>query len=515
MNKPFLSMQGITKNFLRVKANDNINFDLSRGEICSLLGENGAGKSTLMKILSGLYRPDEGRIFMDEEEVIIHEPKDAVNYGIGMVFQHFNLVEDHQVWENIVIGSHSGLLNRKNICRHISQLSAKFGLKVNPEAYVWELSVGEKQRVEIVKALYHSVKILILDEPTAVLTPQEADCLFETLRGLAEQGISIIFISHKLNEVMALTHRVVVLRKGKIVGEVNTTDSSPSLLSQMMIGEMTLDEAVNKDHVTNPEVILEIENVTIRDRWKTSVVNGASFSIHSGEIFGLAGVSGNGQRELAEALNGMRQIDEGEIRYLGENLKNCSTDSLIQRQWARIPEDRMIDGLILDASVSENIILEQYGIETLQKGFFLDTKAIEKFARGIVDSYDIRTPNTDEPVGNLSGGNIQKLILGRELSLEPKVIIAAQPTRGLDVKAINDIRTLLLSWRNKGATILLISEDLQELLDLSDRIGVMFEGRITGVLECADFDINRIGLMMSGIDPKDISESAEGVCLDI
>lgn len=499
--KPILEMRGISKEFLRVKANDRVDFELYPGEICALLGENGAGKSTLMKILAGLYQADEGEIYLDGRRVEITCPRDAIRLGIGMVFQHFNLVPSHQVWENIILGMEEGVLNKNRACREIERISRELGLKINPSAYVWQLSVGEKQKVEIVKVLYRKAGILILDEPTAVLTPQEAETLFAMLRRMAQRGLSIVFISHKLKEVMSITDRVEILSNGRVVGSVRTRDSSPEDLACMMVGKGKISYVRNEEHRVDKKVVLQVKSLSVMGDMGHRALKGVSFEILKGEILGLAGVSGNGQKELAEVLSGMRRIEDGEIRFEGELLPQKSPSGLVRRGWARIPDDRMNEGLILGVSIGENLLLEVHARPEFRKGCFINFRQSRQFVKDIIERYDIRPPLGDLKVQNLSGGNIQRVILARELFLNPRMVIAAQPTRGLDVKAANDIQQHLLNQKDKGAAILLISEDLDEILGLSDRIGVIYEGEIVSVMDWTEADRSEIGLMMAGVRP--------------
>jgi simple sugar transport system ATP-binding protein len=495
-----LKMAGIHKSFLRVEANRGIDFELYRGEICSLLGENGAGKSTLMNILYGLYHPDEGRIFLEGKEVRIDSPKDAIRLGIGMVHQHFNLVPPHQVWENIVIGTeHLFILNRRQACQEIANISNHFGLKVNPEAYIWQLSVGEKQKVEIIKVLFRGARILILDEPTSVLTPQEADSLFSTLKKMVKRGLSIIFISHKLKEVLSVADRVVVLRGGRVVGSVPTNEIDMGELASLMVGGEESFGVRSEVRAPGNREVLRVEKLLVESDMGHQALKGVSFSIFEGEILGLAGVSGNGQRELAEVLSGTRKPTQGTTYFLGKPLLSLSTSFLVRSGWGRIPEDRMGDGVILNLNLMENLLLENHSHPEFRRGPFLNFRRAKEYARVLIQDYDIRPPVIDIPAHNLSGGNLQKLILARELSRKPRMIIAAQPTRGLDVKALDYVQNLLLEEKGKGAAILLISEDLDEIMELSDRIAVIYEGEILKIVKNEEVSRSQIGLMMAGI----------------
>lgn len=493
-------MTGINKSFLRVKANQDIDFELYPGEVCSLLGENGAGKSTLMKILFGLYHPDEGKIIIQGKEVDITSPKDAITLGIGMVHQHFNLVPNHHVWENIILGMETGpVLNKAEACRKILDISKEFGLKVDPEAYVWQLAVGEKQRVEIVKALFRGAKILVLDEPTAILTPQETDSLFSTLKDMVERGLSIVFISHKLKEVMSISDRAVVLRRGMVVGSVLTAESSVEELADLMVGGEEYSEVTNEGRLPGEREVLKVEGLTVKSDMGHESLKNVSLTVHEGEILGLAGVSGNGQKELGEILCGMETPVEGAMYFDGDPLPFSSPTTLIGSGFGRIPEDRMGEGLILNMSVAENLLLEIHSTQDFCKNSFLKFKKIKDYVGDLIRDYDVRPPISDIPARSLSGGNIQKLILARELYLRPRMIVAAQPTRGLDVKAMTFIQRLLLEEKEKGTAILLISEDLDEIMNLSDRIAVIYEGEIADIVPRDKATRSELGLMMSGI----------------
>jgi len=507
--KPILKMVNISKFFLQTKANQNINFELYPREICALLGGNGAGKTTLMNILFGLYRADEGKIYIKDKEVEIASPNEALKLGIGMVHQHFNLVTCHQVWENVILGTEPKLiLTKSKACKEILKISKELGWNVNPEAYVSELSVGEKQRVEIIKVLFRGVNILILDEPTAVLTPQETDGLFNALKRLIDKGLSIIFISHKLREVLNIANRIVVLRQGRVVKSIETKEANEEKLAKMMVGDDKFYELKNEAKRHGKREILKLEKVWLKgDDAKSEKVKSLkdiSFSIYDGEILGLAGVSGNGQAELVEVLTGMRSISEGTIYFKEKPIHQLVPKILIQLKWARIPEDRMKDGLLLDLSVAENLILEVHSDPKFSRGLFLDFKKIESYAQDLISKYEISPPLSNISVNNLSGGNMQKVILARELYLQPQLIILAQPTRGLDIKATNFVRSVILKEKEKGAAVLLVSEDLDEIFDLSDRIAVIYEGEIINIVERGEVNRSQIGLMMAGVRPKNL-----------
>jgi len=499
-NDPVVKMAGISKSFLRVSANREIDFELYRGEICSILGENGAGKSTLMNILCGLYRPDKGKIFLKGKDVEINSPKEAIRMGIGMVHQHFNLVSTLQVWENIVLGKDRRfILNKGEACRSIAKISDSYGLKVDPEAFVWQLSVGEKQKVEIVKALFRGVEILILDEPTAVLTPQEAEALFSVLRNMVKGKISIIFISHKLKEVLNISDRIVVLRRGRVLGSKRTRETSAPELAALMVGSNESFKVKGKGRPPGSRIILKVEELSVPSDMGYEALKNISFTIHEGEILGLAGVSGNGQRELAEILNGIRKPAAGRVHYLDKPIPFVSPDALVRSGWARIPEDRMVQGVILNLDLTDNFLLENHCDSDFRYGPFVNYNKSKNFAKKLIELYDIRPPLPDVPVKTLSGGNIQKLILAREFSLQPRMVIVSQPTRGLDIKALTYIRNLLIDQREKGAAILLISEDLDEIFELSDRIAVIYEGEIVGIFSDKAADRIQVGLLMAGL----------------
>jgi len=478
-------MQGITKRFPGVLANDGVDFGLEAGEVHALLGENGAGKSTLMSILTGLYRPDAGRVAIDGRTADFRAPRDAIRAGIGMVHQHFKLVAPFTVAENVLLGLEKAdfALNKKQVEERIRTVSQEYGLKVDPTAPVWQLSVGEQQRVEIIKLLYHGARVLILDEPTAVLTPQEADELFKTLRVMAQRGHGVIIITHKLHEVMAVSDRCTVLRGGRLVGTVKTAGSSPEDLTRMMVGRTVLQERAKV--ATSPgAVCLDVAALEVMGDRGVSAVRGATLQVRSGEIVGIAGVAGNGQRELCEAIAGLRPIKSGTVKMTG----NCSF----------IPEDRLGMGLVPSLGVMDNAILRVYKEQQVGRAGFLNWKAVRNFTGSLLSQFDVKAASMETPVKLLSGGNQQKLLVGRELATGPQVIIASQPTRGLDVAATEAVHSVLLDVRQRGKAVLMVSEDLDELLTVCDRIAVMFEGRIMGVVAAESANVAQIGLMMAG-----------------
>ena len=497
-----VKMTDITKRFPGVIANYKVNFELRAGEIHALLGENGAGKTTLMNILYGLYRPDEGRIFFKGREVKIRSPRDAIRLGIGMIHQHFRLVPSLTVAENVALGLREAdfFMPAKSVEDKIVELSERYGLKVDPSAKIWQLSVGERQRVEILKALIRDVKVLILDEPTTVLTPGERDQLFKVMEKLAEEGKGIVFITHKLGEVKAVSHRVTVLRRGRVVASGLDTKSVSTLeLARLMVGEEFEFGIKERRPMALDEIVLIVKGLAVRDDKGLLAVKDVSFELRAGEILGIAGVAGNGQRELVEALVGLRRPEKGSIKIMDVEVAGKGPRDILELGVAFIPEDRVGMGIAPGLSVEENLILKYYHKPPFSKGVFLNTKFISEWSRKLVNEYGIMTPSLKTPVGVLSGGNIQRLILARELSMKPKLIVASHPTYGLDVAASEYIRSLLVEQRNKGAGVLLVSEDLEEIMALSDRVAVMFDGRIVGdVMEASCVDIHKLGLMMSG-----------------
>jgi simple sugar transport system ATP-binding protein len=497
-------MVGITKRFPGVVANEDVTFEAAAGEVHALLGENGAGKTTLSNILTGLYRPDEGAIELFGEPVRFHSPRDALDAGICMVHQHFRLVEPFTVAENVVLGDHRGegrrlILRSSATERRVAVLGKQYGLTVDPKAKIWQLSIGEQQRVEILKALYRDARVLIMDEPTAVLTPQEAETLFETLRAMADEGKTVIFISHKLHEVKAVADRVTVLRGGKTVSTVDAGPSTLRSLAALMVGR-EIDVAPPLEHARQlPDVhTLEVDALTVSgDRGETAV-HDVSFTVREGEIVGIAGVAGNGQRELAEAVSGMRDVAAGSVRVGGRRLRGGDPREAILAGVAHVPEDRLGTGLAPSLSVTSNVVIKAYRRRTFSRGPLLALRRMREKAVGIIRRYDVKTPGPGTPVRNLSGGNLQKLVLGREFEDEPLVLVVAQPTRGLDVGAIETVHSYLRQAAASGVAILLMSEDLDEIRALSDRILVMYEGRIVGELRAGAASIEEIGLLMAG-----------------
>jgi simple sugar transport system ATP-binding protein len=495
---PLLEMQGITKRFPGVIANDAISFDVRPGEIHALLGENGAGKSTLMKILYGLYAPDEGEILFKGKPVQISSPKVAVEAGIGMVHQHFMLIENMSALENVMLGlpqSKPPMLDLEGTRKKFLELVEKYGLVVNPDMPVWQLTVGKQQWLEILKLLFRDVQLLILDEPTAVLTPSEADQLFATLKFLIDEGRSIIFITHKLEEVRKVADRITVLRDGKVVGTVDKERTSLTELSTMMVGRPVSLARKPRDNNIQHEPVLVIENLNCKNDRGLEALKNINLTVNTGEILGVAGVDGNGQLELAECIAGLRHPESGKILVNGEAVKHTLNNPELL---GFVPEDRHKTGLIIDFSIMENIILRTYNKPPFAKRGVINWEVVKSTAEKLVKQYDVRTPNVTIPVSMLSGGNQQKVVLARETCSEPTVIIGSQPTRGLDLGAIDALHELLLRERNRGAAVLFISTELSEVMELSDRIIVMYSGKIMGELDGESADILTIGEMMMG-----------------
>ena len=490
-----VEMQKITKTFGELVANDCVDFRLEKGEIHALLGENGAGKTTLMRILYGLYHQDSGQIYIEGNPVSIHSPKDAIALGIGMVTQHFALVPPMSVAENVVLGYTGGfLLNQAKIEEQVADAIAHFGMELNPRALVRHLSVGQRQRVEILKALYRNARVLILDEPTAVLIPQEVDALFETINRLVSEGLSVIFISHKLHEVTKITNRVTVLRDGKVIGSVRTRDVTQGQLAAMMVGRESFGVRRETGTAAEDNGILNVNNLCANDDKGLPALKNISFEINNGEILGIAGVGGNGQKELAETLCGVRVSTSGKIILSGQDLTHKTPHEFTEAGMGRIPEDRH-EGMVGDLTVTQNLALEH--LDEFSKNGILNHKAIRSNAEKLINQFQIKARPQDA-TRTLSGGNMQKVLLARVLARQPKVVIAPQPTRGLDVGATDYVRQQLLEQRQRGAGVLLISEDLDEILALADRIAVIYEGEIVGILPANQATPERLGLLMSG-----------------
>lgn len=499
MGSVAVRMEGIVKRFPGVLANDHIDFEVKKGEIHGLLGENGAGKTTLMDILYGLYQPDEGRIFVAGKKMDFRSPLYAIDAGIGMVHQHFMLIPVFTVAENVSLGLKSSgiVLDLDRVKDLINELSSEYGLEADSGAKIWQLSVGEQQRVEIIKALSQEADLLILDEPTSVLAPQEVQRLFTTLRSMIKHGLSIVFITHKLHEVLAISDRITVLRHGKVVSVVETSKTSDRELCEMMVGRTVLFE-LGKPPVKKGKVILEIDRLWALSDKGVDALKGVSFDTVEGEILGIAGVAGNGQRELIEVITGLRKATKGKVLINGRDMTNHSPKEIIRQKVTYVPEDRVSEGLIADFTIADNLILKNFSSYPFSRRGFLNRRGIRRYVDESISEFDIRTSSRSMSAKTLSGGNLQKLLLARELAQVPRLLIAAQPTKGLDVGATEYIRKKLIEQRGKGTAILLVSEDLDELLALSDRIAVMYEGQLVGLMERERVSIKEIGLMMCG-----------------
>ncbi|HSG44629.1 MAG TPA: ABC transporter ATP-binding protein [Anaerolineales bacterium] len=496
-----LEMRGITKRFPGVLANDKVDFDVCSGEVHALLGENGAGKSTLMKVLYGMYEPSKGEIVLNGEAIKINSPTDAIKHGIGMIHQHFMLVETLTVAENVALGlpsSRGFVTDLDKVSERILELAEIYGLQIDPDAYIWQLSVGQQQRVEIIKALYRGAALLILDEPTAVLTPQEVDEFFVIMRQMVKDGHGLIFISHKLHEIMDICDRVTVLRDGVKIGTKNIAEITKSELANWMVGrEVSMTRDLGE--LEHGSARLSLQNITCQSDRGTPALRGISLDVYSGEILGVAGISGNGQRELAEAITGLREIESGKVILEGEDVTGFRPGELTGRMLSYIPEERMRDGMIKDFTISENMILREHHVSPFAEKGFLMLKTIAKNADELIKRFNVKTPSRETKAGSLSGGNIQKVVLARELSRKPRVLIAAQPTRGLDVGATEYVHAQLIEQRRDGTAIMMISEDLDEVMAMSDRIAVLHEGKVMDVLLREDATPEKLGLLMAGV----------------
>lgn len=503
---PILELRGITKRFPGVLANDHIDLTLEKGEIHALLGENGAGKTTLMNILYGLYSPDEGEIFIKGKKTEINEPTDAIRAGIGMVHQHFMLIPVFTVAENVMLGEEftkaGGFLDRAKASAEINKISETYKLNVDPNAYLADLPVGTQQRVEIIKLLFRNADILIMDEPTAVLTPQEVDELFKIMRFLVDQGKSIIFITHKLREVMECSDRITVIRGGKVVGTTKPKDASAKKLASMMVGR-DVELQIKKKKAKIGETILNVQNLKVLDTQNQMAVRDLTFEVKAGEVLGIAGVQGNGQTELVRSLTGLLKPVDGSITILGKDTTNTSPRKITELGSAHIPEDRQKDGLVLSFPVADNLVLNTYYKPPFAKGATAKHEKIAENGQTLVDRFDIRTPSVTTTVSALSGGNQQKVIVAREFSRPIKLLIASQPTRGLDVGSIEYIHRRLIEKRDEGTAVLLVSTELDEVLQLSDRIAVMYRGKIMDIIDGAHTTKEIIGLLMAGIHPDE------------
>jgi ABC-type uncharacterized transport system ATPase subunit len=502
---PVLELRGITKRFPGVLANDHIDLTLEEGEILALLGENGAGKTTLMNILYGLYQPDQGEIIVRGNKVAVHSPSDAIAAGVGMVHQHFMLIPVFTVTENVMLGQETlrpgGILNRMEASKKIRQIVEQYNLEVDPDSYVKDLPVGVQQRVEIIKLLYREADILILDEPTAVLTPQEADELFKIMHSLAERGKSIIFITHKLREVLEISDRITVIRRGKVIGSTLPADADQYKLAEMMVGRAVQLE-VEKTPPKVGKTVLKVENLVVVDERKQIAVDDISFEVAAGEVLGVAGVQGNGQTELVEALTGMHATQSGKIILLDKEITHASPRQITELGCAHVPEDRQRDGLVLAFPVADNLILNTYYEPPFTKGVVMDEKLIHTHADQLVGEFDIRTPSSSTAASSLSGGNQQKVIVAREFSRPIKLLVASQPTRGLDVGSVEYIHERIIQKRDEGCAVLLVSSELDEIMGLSDRIAVMYRGKIVDVLLAEQATKEKVGLLMAGVHPE-------------
>jgi ABC-type uncharacterized transport system ATPase subunit len=514
-------MRGIVKVFPGVVANDHVDLDIYPKEVVALLGENGAGKTTLMNILYGLYQPDEGTIKVRGRVVRFRSPRDAINNGIGMVHQHFTLVDDMTVSENVILGLRRyGIFpNMRKASQDILRLAKEIGFNISPDAYIWQLSAGEKQKVEILKALFRNINVLILDEPTSVLTPQEAEELFNTIRRLKAKGLGVVFISHKLQEVMEIADRIVVLRKGKVVGRLKVSEANPRLLARLMVGREVFLQ-IQKPPARLGPPYLEIKNLSVMGDKGLLAVKNVTFSIRGGEILGVAAVAGNGQKELSEAIYGLRKAVNGRIMIKGEDLTYAGIAERIKKGVALIPEERLRYGCLPRFRVADNLIIERIDDEPFSRRVRLitdslalreiDDDAIENFAKEVISKYNIYPPNPSLAAGKLSGGNLQKVMVARELERGSDIILAVEPTAGLDIAATEHVRNLLVDARNKGKALLLVSSDLSEVLSLSDKVMVMYEGEIVGVFRPCELSIEEIGLMMAGAKrmPREVISQA-------
>ena len=503
-----LETKGITKRFPGVLANDKVDLTLRRGEILALLGENGAGKSTLMNVVYGLYHADSGEVFVKGRRVRLKNPRDAISLGVGMVHQHFQLVPVMTVAENVILGAEvtriGGIIDYRAAAKQVASLSRRYGLEVDPTATVEELPVGTQQRVEIIKALYRHADILILDEPTAVLTPQESHELFQIMRGLTSQGVSIIFITHKLKEVLAVADRIMVMRAGQMVGETTPEESTEQSLASMMVGRDVLLQ-VEKLPANPEETVLLVDGLVAFDDRNHRVLNGVSFEVRSGEVLGIAGVQGNGQTELVEVLTGLRLAAGGTFHIDGKSFRKSNPRKINEAGTGHIPENRQRYGMVFQYTVAENMILNRYYGAPFTRTMMLDQRAIQTHAAALVEEFDVRTPSIHTSGRSLSGGNQPKLVVAREVGRTLRLLIAAQPTRGLDVGSIEFVHRRIVEKRDAGVAVLLVSSELDEILFLADRIAVMYKGKIISILSAHQANRDQLGLLMAGI----IAENAD------
>lgn len=504
---PYVSMKNIKKVFGKVVANNNVNLAVEGGEIHALLGENGAGKSTLMNMLSGVYAPDEGTISIHGRDISFNSPKDAIEAGVGMIYQHFKLVDNMSALENIMLGQkHSLFLKKKDAIKKISDICEKYGLEVEPDKKAYDMSVGEKQTLEILKVLYRGADILILDEPTTVFTPQEVKKLFKIMNRMKENGCAVIFITHKMDEVMEISDRITVLRKGETVATIDKNDTTPEKLAELMVG-YSVDLSIERLETQKDKTIMEIKNLTVINEENIEVLSNISFNLKSGEILGVAGIANSGQKELCEAIAGIYPIKSGNVILDGEDITRKNPREIIKKgiSMSFVPEDRLGMGLVASMGMVDNLLLKNYHN---QKGFILDKKETITKAHEIKEKLKIQTPDVFYPIKNLSGGNIQKILLGRELDSNPHVLIMAYPTRGLDINTCYTIYDLMNEQKKKGVGILFIGEDLDVLIQLSDRIMVICNGRISGILDAANATKEKLGLLMVG---KNIESEGNGI----
>lgn len=495
-----IEMRDITKQFGDFKANDNINLQIRKGEIHALLGENGAGKSTLMNVLSGLLQPTSGQIYMDGQPVTIANPTDAKRLGIGMVHQHFMLVDAFTVTENIILGDEptkSGVLDKKKSVEDLKRISEQYGMEVNPDALISDISVGMQQRVEILKTLYRGANILIFDEPTAVLTPQEIDELIMTMKELVKEGKSIIIITHKLDEIKKVADRCTVIRRGKSIETVNVKDVSSQQLADLMVGR-SVSFKTEKEPSNPKEVILSVKDLHVKDNRGLEAIKGLDLDVRAGEVVGIAGIDGNGQTELIQAITGLKKIESGKVMLRDKDITNLRPRQITESNVGHVPEDRHKYGLVLDMTLSENIALQTYYHEPFSKNGVLNYNYMDSYARKLIEEYDVRTTSEHAQAKSLSGGNQQKAIIAREMDRDPELLIVSQPTRGLDVGAIEYIHKRLINHRDKGNAVLVVSFELEEILNVSDRIAVIHAGQIVGIVDPKETTENELGLLMAG-----------------
>jgi ABC-type uncharacterized transport system ATPase subunit len=514
MTGPILELRGITKRFSGAAANDRITLTLHQGEIHALLGENGAGKTTLMNVLFGLYQPDEGEVLVRGQKQDIRSPADAIDLGIGMVHQDFMLIPVFSVTENVMLGREAiqpgGFLDQPKVAKEIRAISRQYGLTCEPSSLVKDLSVGAQQRVEIIKLLYRQADILILDEPTSVLTPQEARELFDVMHGMTRKGKSIVFITHKLGEVMEIADRITVIRQGRVVGTLRPAETTQHQLAAMMVGyDVAL--RLDKDPSSAGEPILAVDRLVVADDRGHAVVDGPTFRVHSGEILGIAGVQGNGQTELVQAITGLRHAVDGSVVLMGQDVSRADPRHIRELGLAHIPENRQRDGLVMPFSIRDNAILNNHYLPPFASGHIIRWDTVLKQTERLIADFDIRTPSPQAQVVSLSGGNQQKVVVARELSSPIRLLVAAQPTRGLDVGSIEYIHKKLLEKRAAGVAILLVSTELDEILQLSDRIAVMYRGNLMGILDSHEASREKLGLLMAGVtsSPSGLQATAD------